>query len=623
MKKLIIKISSLILVVLMTCAFAGCSFLDDLFSGAGSKPKLSTPQVNIGDDGVAVWADIDNAAYYVYVINDGDEKIAGGHRVQLSENQTIKVKAVSGSDEYADSDFSAPKTYKKNDSSGGNSSGGGSSSGDSSGGGTGGGTGGGSSSHTHIDANNDNVCDDCSESIRVELSFYAVNDLHGKLMDNGNQRGVDEFTTYMKQLYADDEREEILLSSGDMWQGTVESSSNKGKFMTEWMNDVGFVSMTLGNHEYDWGSAVLTPNSQMAEFPFLAINVTYNGKPVDYCQASTTVVKSGVKIGIIGAIGDCLSSISGDFTAGLNFATDTQLTNLVKAESQRLRNEEGCDFIVYSIHAGGTGFDTSGINDVSNGQLSYYDTALSDGYVDLVFEGHTHQRYILKDEYGVFHMQGGGENSYISCADVTYDKITKSYTVSPKLISNNTYANSSIEDDPIIENLFRKYFPDGNPYTDVLGYNATTRNEEEITTKLAELYYRKGVEVWGDYVREQYGTYIVVGGGYLNTRSPYNIYAGNVHYADIFSVLPFDNEIVLGKISGSKLKSQFLNNKNYSVYSTINANAVNDNSYYYIVVDSYSSTYRYNGITEIKRLEGEIYPRDLLKAFIASGGWAN
>lgn len=452
----------------------------------------------------------------------------------------------------------------------------------------------------------------------AELSFYAINDLHGRFMDTDSQPGLDEFTTYMKSLYADKEREEILLSTGDMWQGTVESSGSRGQLMTEWMNKVGFSAMTLGNHEYDWGANGLEYNRQLAQFPFLAINVTYNGKPVDYCRASTVVEKGGIKIGIIGAVGDCLSSISGDFTEGLDFATGKELTTLVKNESDRLRSEEDCDFIVYSIHDGGTGFSPSGINTVTKNDISqYYDTALSDGYVDLVFEGHTHQRYILKDEYGVYHLQGGGENGYISSADVSFDISTSKYTVKPSLIANNVYASSSISGDPVVDEIFEKYFPTENPYTTVLGTNRYKRWSDDICWQVAKLYYEKGTEEWGN----QYN--IVLGGGYLKTRKPYNLEAGNITYAHLFSLLPFDNELVLGKIKGSDLKTRFLNsdNSNYHKYATISAAEVSDNEYYYIIVDSYSSTYKYNRIIEVARSERGKYARDLLAEFVSEGGW--
>ncbi len=447
----------------------------------------------------------------------------------------------------------------------------------------------------------------------ARLTFYAVNDLHGKFIDTAGQPGVDEFTAYMKRLYDDPSREEVLLSSGDMWQGTVESSTTKGKLMTEWMNEVGFVSMTLGNHEYDWGADVLGPNSELAEFPFLAINVTQDGQPVSYCQPSTVVERDGLKIGIIGAIGDCLGSISGDFKKGLRFATGDELTALVEAESARLRSEEGCGFIVYSIHEGGDSYSSSKVTQVSNADIPYYDTALSDGAVDLVFEAHSHKAYILQDEYGVYHLQGGGENSGVSCADVVYHFDTKQYEVTPRIVSASDYSENYWSD-ASVEEIYSKYFPDSDPYKTVLGKNSSSWSSNAIAEQVARLYYEKGTEVWG----EEYS--IVLGGGYLKTRSPYSLAKGNVTYADVFSILPFDNQLVLGSIKGSDLRKRFLSDRdNYHCYSTISTSAVSDNATYYIIVDSYTSTYSSNNITEIARLQEEFYARDLLAEYIAAG----
>ncbi len=562
MKKYLLRISSLFIAVLMLCAvFCGC-----VPKEINQLPKLHAPEVTIGYGGLAEWEEIGFAMYYGYTIDNGAEKITPKCQVQLSENQTIKVRAISGSENYADSDFSEPRTYHKDE--------------------------------------------------IAQLSFYAVNDLHGKFMDTDSQPGVDEFTTYLKTLYKDTSREEILLASGDMWQGTVESSSNKGQLMTEWMNELGFVSLTLGNHEFDWGADVIKPNSQIAKFPFLAINVTQYGNTVDYCQASTTVERGGVKIGIIGAIGDCLSSISGEHKDGLYFATGGLLTSLVESEAIRLREEEECDFIVYSIHDGGSGFSGSGINSVTDRDMKYYDSELSNGYVDLVFEGHTHQNYILQDEYGVYHLQGGGENRYVSCADVSFNTVTKEYTVTPRLLGQNVYANSSIEGDSVVNEIFGKYFPENNPYTDVLGTTKYKRESDEILNLTAKLYYDKGIETWGN----QYD--IVLGGGYLNVRSPYFISGGDVTYADLFSILPFDNEIVLGRINGSDLLSRFFNSGTYYNYTNISYSEIRSNQDYYIIVDTYTSTYKWNNITEVARLGSGIYARDLLADFVAAGGWS-
>lgn len=655
MKKLLGKISALFVALVTLFALIGCDLVPQ---GGKDFPKLLAPEVTVNGNGVATWESVDGAIYYIYTIDGGQERLIDVCRVRLKENETVKVKAVGG-EGYSDSDFSAPKQYIKgavvklsvpqvalegdeavwqkvagaqyyvytidngaektttvctvrlnaNESIRVKAVGEGYADSDFSASVTYE-----KSDHEHADANNDGVCDTCKESVVTELSFYAVNDLHGKYKDTDTQPGVDEFTTYLKTLYADDEREEILLSSGDMWQGTVESSSNRGKLMTEWMNEVGFVSMTLGNHEYDWGAPVLTPNSKLANFPFLAINVTYNGRPVDYCQGSTVVERGGVKIGIIGAIGDCLSSISGDFTSGLAFATGSALTTLVRNESTRLRNEEGCDFIVYSIHDGYEN-SLSGVTSVTNGDIAYYDTALSDGYVDLVFEAHTHQSYILQDEHGVYHLQGGGENRFVSSAEVSYNTVTEKFSVTPRLINSYEYADSSLKDDPVVETIYKKYFPTSDPYTTVLGVNSSKRQSDDICWQVAKLYYETGVEEWGS----QYD--IALGGGFLNTRNPYNLSAGNVTYANLFTLLPFDNEIVLGRIRGSDLKTKFIDNSRYHCYATLSSSDVSNSQYYYIVVDSYTSTYKSNNITEVARSGNGKYARDLLADFISRGGW--
>ena len=234
----------------------------------------------------------------------------------------------------------------------------------------------------HADENGDELCDLCGIDVTVELDFYAFNDLHGVFNDTDDNPGLDELTTYLKNAYADEESYEILLSSGDMWQGSVESSTNKGQLMTQWMNHMGFVSMTIGNHEFDWGSAYIAENAALADFPFLGINITDANVQEPYCQPSVIVERGSVKIGIIGAIGDVLSSVSGEFTPGVEFAVRGDLTKLVKEESVRLR-QEGCQLIIYSIHAG---YDNSfsGIKDMAS-NLGYYNLELSQGYVDLVF----------------------------------------------------------------------------------------------------------------------------------------------------------------------------------------------------------------------------------------------
>ena len=470
----------------------------------------------------------------------------------------------------------------------------------------------------HSDTDNNGLCDECNISVVILLDFFAINDLHGKFCDSSSQVGVDEMTTYFKDAY--DDGYVIVLSSGDMWQGGSESNFTKGNIVTDWMNHIGVVSMTLGNHEYDWGEEFIENNAAIAEFPFLAINVydSDTGERAEYCQPSVMVERGGATIGIIGAIGDCHSSISGEVSSGFYFKTGSELTDLVKAEAQRLR-AAGADYIVYSIHDG-YGSSSASVGSISDSDLRYYyDPTLSEGYVDIVFEGHSHQYYVLVDGEGVYHLQGGGDNNGISHAEVTINFANgKNSLQVAEYLPSSAYAD--LEDDPIVDTLLEKYKDEIAVGSVVLGYNDTYRDGSALCQLIADLYIKAGLEAFGD----EYD--IVLGGGYISVRSPYYMDEGEITYAQLQSLFTFDNELVLCSIKGYNLLNKFINttNKNYyiafSEYGDSIKNSINSNETYYVIVDTYSSTYASNGLTEIARYKPGVFARDLLADYIKKGG---
>lgn len=472
----------------------------------------------------------------------------------------------------------------------------------------------------HRDEDNNGECDTCRISVLVEIDFFAVNDLHGKFANTNTNEGVDELTTYLKNAYSDNENT-ILISSGDMWQGSSESNLTKGLIITDWMNEVGFTSMTLGNHEFDWGEEFVKANAESAEFEILAINIfdRETNKLVEYASPSTVVDLGTVQIGIIGAIGNCYSSIAGDKSTDFYFKNGKELTELVKDEATRLR-ESGVDYIVYSIHAGFYNNVNHLMTISENLHGSYYDISLSDGYVDLVFEGHTHKRYVFKDKNGVYHLQGGGENKAISHVEINYNYVNdKTSTRVAELVNTESYVN--LEDDPLVSGLLNKYSEDISAANQMIGINSSYRNATVIKQKVAELYYQVGQETWG----KDYDIYL--GGGYITTRNPYNLDAGKVKYSVLQSLLPFDNQIVLCSVKGSDLKEKFIETTNKNYYIQINPIYKNSQSdidpdkTYYIIVDTYTSSYAPNNLTVVDKYTDGVFARDLLAQFIKDGGW--
>ena len=119
---------------------------------------------------------------------------------------------------------------------------------------------------------------------------------------------------------------------------------------------------------------------------------------------------------------------------------------------------------------------------------------------------------------------------------------------------------------------------------------------------------------------------IVLGGGFLRTRSPFNLYSGEVTYSDLMMLMPFDNQIVLCSVKGSDLLSKFFKTSNedyhiyYETYGEQVYASIDSNATYYIIVDSYTSQYKWNNLTVVDTYDDYTYARDLLAEYIREGG---
>jgi hypothetical protein len=123
----------------------------------------------------------------------------------------------------------------------------------------------------------------------------------------------------------------------------------------------------------------------------------------------------------------------------------------------------------------------------------------------------------------------------------------------------------------------------------------------------------------------------VLGGGFLQTRSPYYLPAKAVTYGDIYPLLPFDNPLDLCEVNGSRLQSQFIDSKNYVCFYGEDGQAiknnVSNNETYYVVVDTYCANYNFKGLGFLKIVEyyedgdHSYYPRHALAEYIYNDGW--
>ena len=461
----------------------------------------------------------------------------------------------------------------------------------------------------------------------VVLDFYTCNDVHGNVVDSNLGAGIAKTATMLKQKSAG--KNPVYIASGDMWQGSVESNLTHGALMTQWMKYMGFPGLTLGNHEYDWGKEWIQKNAIDYDFPMLGINIVdkTTQQRADYVQPSVVVESGGAKIGVIGAIGDCYTSISYSKVMDVEFILDRgsnqSLTNLIEAESTRLREEEDCDFIVLSIHG-----------DTSSGD-TYYNEALSTGgYVDVVLEGHTHNSIHYVDGGNVHHFQSSA-NSNIEYThfSVDLDTETDDYVITFDAGSDRYDLTSddvtSLAEDAGSVAIISQY--DFSQYNQTIGYNSYNRSGSSMKQLCADLYYDKGAQKWTDYADQ-----IVLGGGYISIRGDRYLAQGNITYAQLYSLFPFDNDVVLMQLRGSLLKSNFINSTNsnyfmkYSSYGDnlkYNQDLINNGDYYYVITDTYTYDYLVSKNADIVLTDyydaNGYYARDFIADYASAGGFAS
>jgi 2',3'-cyclic-nucleotide 2'-phosphodiesterase (5'-nucleotidase family) len=137
---------------------------------------------------------------------------------------------------------------------------------------------------------------------QAEIRILHVNDFHG-FAEPYKTFGSNERVGGIAYLAAKveevrKERPSFLLSAGDMIQGNNWANLFQGESVIELMNEMRFDAMVVGNHEFDFGPEVLKKRVSEANFPVLGANV--EGLKI----LTPYIIKElrGAKIAIIGLV---------------------------------------------------------------------------------------------------------------------------------------------------------------------------------------------------------------------------------------------------------------------------------------------------------------------------------
>lgn len=388
-----------------------------------------------------------------------------------------------------------------------------------------------------------------SKSSNKVVEILSFNDFHGNVLESGKNIGAAKLTGIIKEYQKRDEASDTYgvatVSGGDIYQGTAISNILAGEPVSKMLEEIGIVASAIGNHEYDWGSDKIKPWAEEAGFKFVAANLIdeTTGVAPEYAEPYVMTNVDGINIAFIGiATPETLTSTKAENVVGLKFL---DIVETIDKYSEIVR-AEGADIVVALTH--------SPALENSDGSITgeAAEIAKNAADVDAVVAAHNHKfvdGFVNNNNTGkdVPVVQAGYNGRGLSVITFTFDENEEILDVEAN--TRQFYAESSTNEFPIDKNVEETIAK----YNEQLAPTLLT----EVTELKFDLDHDRyaGVTPLGvtvaEAMRQEGGTQVAIanGGG---IRAP--LTKGTLTLGDMYTILPFDNNVVTMKVTGAKLK---------------------------------------------------------------------
>ncbi len=367
----------------------------------------------------------------------------------------------------------------------------------------------------------------------ASIQIVHTNDIHGYYTKTDN--GTLGFAV-LKSI-VEKEGADLVLDVGDTFHGQAFATIEEGKSIAELMDCVGYDAMTLGNHDWSYGSDRLKELDAESNFKIIASNVvTESGESFfeNNYVIKDVVADDGtnLKVGIVGVIDDLFyTSTAAENVSGLKFEEEAAAASEM---AQYLHNDEKCDIVFAITHQSNCeGFVSNIIG------------------IDAVFAGHEHvvmnESYIDSQGETVPVVEAGYYFGNVGVMEITVNPESKDIVS----VEESTYDINNIGD--ITENAEVK--------------SAISAIEEREQVILSEVVGQIDIDYpysWedirisqqeiGKFVTE---SYLAKTGADIAFENAGGIRAGlskgYVTYKDIISISPYGNGLVTKKITGKEI----------------------------------------------------------------------
>lgn len=396
-----------------------------------------------------------------------------------------------------------------------------------------------------------------------KLVILATTDLHGNVWGFSYENDKDTTNTGMARIasYVEEVRKQepyvVLVDNGDTIQGNIMTDDLYNKREGEHpvmraMNLLEYDSMTLGNHEFNFGEHLIKRMQTLANFPILSANLAR----VDGTMAAkpyTIIERGGLKIGIIGLTNPNAPRWDGEKTDPFVYApvgpAARKVVDIIKDKT---------DIIIVISHVGlYPEYDEEGGSDGANSILALCPE------VDVLIVGHDHNA--IKDIQGTT-VIGGARNlgREVIRIDLTLDEQKRIIDRKVELVDMANYEPSDL----IRKNAFiaeahkatRDFISGGAPSADgkssggIFGKAAVDFQPKNEIMGIPEGKLRDTavMDLINDVQLLNSGADVSAAALFADTS---DIPAGDINYGTIFGIYKYDNTLYRVPVTGKELKA--------------------------------------------------------------------
>jgi 2',3'-cyclic-nucleotide 2'-phosphodiesterase/3'-nucleotidase len=395
------------------------------------------------------------------------------------------------------------------------------------------------------------------------ITVLATTDIHSDIWgfsyENDSETtntGMARAYTYIKEVREENPGNVVLVDNGDTIQGSILTDDIYNKIdgphpVIQAMNYMGYDSMTLGNHEYNFGISLINRIIAQADFPILAANVQYvDGTPL--ANSYTIIERNGTKIGIIGITNPNAPTWDGDKVSALTFEGGATTARAVVDEIK-----DQCDVLICVAHLGETAeFDQDNEGDAGA------KIARECPELDLLMLGHFHSD-VQTEVNGVKILECKKSARTVARFDITMNSSNEVTGVETQLVDMTNYEPSSeIRNIPVVaeahqatRNFIKGGVKDenGEVQSVALGVASQTFQPENEMMGLPEGKLRDTAVI--DLINKvelmNSDADVVTAALFKDTS---NLPKGDLNYGNIFDIYKFDNTLYTVEITGAELK---------------------------------------------------------------------